>query len=46
VKKVRCYLGFHRWQQFRSAGGGAYKKCLDCGKFGDIPERPFLPGGN
>ena len=40
TKRLRCYLGFHRWQQLRKdarAGGGWYKECRDCGKFGDIP---------
>lgn len=46
AKRFRCYLGLHRWQQLQSEGGGAYKKCQDCGKFSDIPSRPYLPGGN
>jgi hypothetical protein len=45
-KKVRCYLGFHRWRKFRSEGSeGVYKECVDCGKFRDIPgprERPYV----
>lgn len=46
AKKLRCYLGFHRWQQLQAEGGGSYKKCRDCDKFSDIPQRPFLPGGS
>jgi hypothetical protein len=46
AKKLRCYLGFHRWQQLQAEGGGSYKKCRDCGRFSDLPQRPFLPGGN
>jgi hypothetical protein len=44
-KKLRCYVGFHRWQTLRAEGGGAYKKCQDCGKFSDISPPTFLPGG-
>jgi hypothetical protein len=39
-------LGLHRWQQLRSDEGGAYNKCRVCGKFSDIPDRPYIPGGN
>ena len=38
MKKLRCYLGLHRWQVLKADGGGAYKKCRDCGKFSDIPD--------
>src|SRR4051812_3628741 len=32
VKKLRCYLGLHRWQRLRSDGGPWYNNCRDCGK--------------
>ena len=35
-KRFRCYLGFHRMGEFRSADGDPYRKCLDCGRFVDI----------
>jgi len=38
TKRLRCYLTFHRWQTLRAEGGGWYRKCRDCGKFGDIPD--------
>jgi len=40
VKKLRCYLGLHRWQRLRTDGGPWYNNCRDCGKFGDIPPPP------
>jgi hypothetical protein len=45
-KRIGCYFGFHRWQTLQAEGGGTYKKCRDCGKFSDVPSRPYLPGGN
>ena len=35
-KRFRCYLGFHRMREFRSADGHPYRKFLDCGRFVDI----------
>ena len=35
-KRLRCFLGFHRMREFRSADGDPYRKCLDCGRFVDI----------
>jgi len=37
-KRLRCYLGLHRWQRLKSDGGGWYMKCRDCGKYDEIPE--------
>jgi hypothetical protein len=45
AKRLRCSLGFHRWQRLQAEGGGRYKKCRDCGKFRDIPSTPIIPGG-
>jgi hypothetical protein len=43
VKRLRCYLGFHRWRRFRSDDGGKYAKCTECGKFQDLDDqRPPL----
>ncbi len=45
-KKLRCYLGFHRWQRVKQGRvkgpgeSGWYKECRDCGKFGEIPPPP------
>jgi hypothetical protein len=46
AKNLRCYLASTSGSNFRLRLGGAYKGCRDCGKFSDIPQRPFLPGGN
>ena len=36
MKKLRCYLGLHRWQRFKNkAGDGWHRLCRDCGKFDD-----------
>ena len=41
AKRLRCYLGFHRWQRLKGEGdSGWYEECRDCGKFGDIPPAP------
>ena len=45
AKRLRCYLGFHRWQRLQAEGGGLYKKCRDCGKFSDIPDFQLPPSG-
>jgi len=43
AKRLRCYLGLHRWQKLRDDQGGQYKECRDCGKFVDIPD-PIYTG--
>ena len=43
AKRLRCYLGFHRWQLLQAEGGGIYKKCRDCRKFKDIPDNQITP---
>ena len=36
MKRLRCYLGLHRWQRLKNkAGDGWHGQCSDCGKFGD-----------
>lgn len=42
AKRLRCYLGLHRWQTLRAEGGGWFKQCRDCGRFRDIDDRPKL----
>jgi hypothetical protein len=43
AKKLRCYLGLHRWRTLQAEGGGGwYKECRDCGRFRDIDSRPKL----
>ena len=45
-KRLRCYLGLHRWQRLKGEGdAGWYLKCRDCGKYGEIPEGQIAPGG-
>jgi hypothetical protein len=47
AKKLRCFLGLHRYQRRVTDDGQPYKECRDCGKF--LPketwrkERPFSP---
>jgi hypothetical protein len=41
AKRLRCYLGLHRWQRLRVKDGeGHYMECRDCRKFKDIPPEP------
>jgi hypothetical protein len=40
AKRLRCYLRLHRWETRRAEGGGMYKECRDCGKFGEIEPPP------
>ena len=35
MKKLRCYLGLHRYERRRTQEGDAYKECRDCQKFLD-----------
>jgi hypothetical protein len=35
AKKLRCYLGLHRYQNRRTDQGERYKQCRDCEKFQD-----------
>lgn len=42
VKRLRCYLGLHRYEPRRTDDGKWYKECRFCGKFLDVPE-PFVP---
>jgi hypothetical protein len=34
-KKLRCYLGLHRYQRRQTEEGEAYKECRDCAKLRD-----------
>jgi hypothetical protein len=34
-KKLRCYLGLHRFERRRTEDGAAYKECRDCEKLRD-----------
>jgi hypothetical protein len=46
AKRLRCYLGFHRWVDHRSDDGQPYRKCRYCGKFLDIaPPLTRIGGG-
>lgn len=40
AKKLRCYLGLHRFVRRKSDDGQWYEECRDCGKFGEIPPPP------
>jgi hypothetical protein len=45
AKRLRCYLGLHRWEtrRVKGKGGGMYKECRDCGKFSELePLHPPL----
>lgn len=37
AKKLRCYLGLHRWVTMVASDGERYSKCKDCDKSGPIP---------
>jgi hypothetical protein len=39
VKKVRCYLGWHRWRKERRDDGAMYYDCRDCEK----RQGPYYP---
>lgn len=46
AKRVRCYLGFHKWV---TAGGDGerYLACKYCKKYGSSPSHgPFTYGGS
>jgi len=32
AKRLRCYVGFHRWQLIHVDDGGFYRRCRDCRK--------------
>jgi hypothetical protein len=45
VKRLRCYLGFHRWQRLKSESAeGWYKQCRDCGKYEGRFGHTVIPG--
>jgi len=44
AKKLRCYLGLHRYERRKTDDGQWYKECRDCGKFLDMPG-PTATGG-
>jgi hypothetical protein len=37
AKKLRCYLGLHRYVR-RKTAGQVFKECRDCGKFLSIDD--------
>ena len=39
AKKLRCYLGFHRWKRTRNDAGQWSARCVYCDKFSDRSER-------
>jgi hypothetical protein len=43
AKKLRCYLGLHRYVQRKTDDGQSYKECRDCGKFVDVPKAVVGP---
>jgi hypothetical protein len=45
-KRLRWYLGLHRWQRLKGDGdAGWYLKCRDCGKYGETPDGQIGPPG-
>jgi len=40
TKKLRCYLGLHRWQRLVNDAGDSYRRCIDCGKSRLPPDVP------
>ena len=36
AKKLRCYLGLHRFVRRKTDDGKSYKECRDCGKYMQI----------
>ncbi len=44
AKKLRCYLGLHRFVRRRNDDGQWYEECRDCGKFMIIDEREPVGG--
>jgi len=36
AKRLRCYLGVHRYQRRLTEDGEPYKECRDCAKFRDM----------
>jgi hypothetical protein len=47
AKKLRCYLGWHRWVKKVGPSGQVYAQCRDCGKEDEsahnMPVGPPLP---
>jgi hypothetical protein len=42
AKKLRCWLGIHRFERHKTGDGKWYKECRYCGKFLNISE-PLPP---
>lgn len=38
TKKLRCWVGWHRWVRHVNDEGQAYHRCADCEKFKDISD--------
>jgi hypothetical protein len=43
AKKLRCYIGWHRWQKTRGDDGAMHYECRNCGK-GRGPYYPPMKG--
>jgi hypothetical protein len=43
-KRLRCWLGFHRWQRHVTDEGKAFKRCKYCAKYRDIPDVTYTSG--
>jgi hypothetical protein len=41
AKKLRCYLGRHRWQK-KVVEGEIYYECRDCGNVRDPRQLPYI----
>jgi hypothetical protein len=44
AKKLRCWLGFHRWVRHFNDEGKTFRRCADCDKFRDAPDVIVPPG--
>jgi len=44
AKRLRCYVGLHRWAQHVTEGE-SYLKCRDCGKYSDRASSIMRYGG-
>ena len=43
-KKLRCWIGLHRWKRHVTDDGKAFLRCADCRKFRDIPDVTYTSG--
>jgi hypothetical protein len=40
-KRLRCWIGMHRWKRHVTDDGKWFLRCADCQKFRDIPDTTF-----